>query len=48
MGQTYPPHVVGEHHATVEHVDHHPLVGSPKEGAGPAGLQGREEDEWRQ
>lgn len=34
----YPPHVVGEHHATVEHVDHHPLVGSPDEGLRPASL----------
>lgn len=38
VGQTYPPHVVREHHATVEHVDHHPLVGSPKQAVGPAGL----------
>ena len=33
-----PPHVVGEHHAAVEHVDHHPLVGPPEHAAGPAGL----------
>lgn len=33
------PHVVGEHHATVKHVDHHPLVGFPKQGAGPASLK---------
>lgn len=32
-------HVVGEHHAAVEHVDHHPLVGPPEEGLCPAGLE---------
>lgn len=36
-----PPHVVGEDHAAVEHVDHHPLVGLPKETLGPAGLSRR-------
>lgn len=43
VGESYPPHVVGEHHPTVEGVDHHPLVGSPKQGACPAGL----EERWR-
>lgn len=42
MGERYPPHVVGEHHATVEHVDHHPLVGFPDPGVRPAGLEERE------
>lgn len=32
------PHVVGKHHATVKHVDHHPLVGFPKQGVRPASL----------
>lgn len=43
VGEGYPPHVVGEHHPTVEGVDHDPLVGSPKQGACPAGL----EERWR-
>lgn len=36
--ETYPPQEVGDHHATVECVDHHPLVCPPKQGARPAGL----------
>lgn len=43
VGESYPPDVVGEHHPTVEGVDHDPLVGSPKQGACPAGL----EERWR-
>lgn len=39
----YPPHVVGQHHPAVEHVDHHPLVGLPKVALGPTRLQGTEE-----
>lgn len=38
VSQDYPPHVIGEHHAAVERMDHHPLVGSPKESARPASL----------
>ena len=38
-----PPHVVREHHAAVEHVDHHPLVGLPEERPRPASLEGRED-----
>lgn len=34
----HPPHVIGEHHAAVECMDHHPLVSSPKQGAHPASL----------
>lgn len=44
VAETHPPQVVGEHHATVEHVDHHPLVGSPKQGAGAASLVWRRRD----
>lgn len=33
------PHVVAQHHSTVKHVDHHPLVCSPEQGAGIASLQ---------
>ena len=40
VGEDYIPHVVAEHHAAVERVDHHPLVGSPEQGACPAGLSG--------
>lgn len=43
VGEGYPPHVVGEYHPTVEGVNHHPLVGSPKQGVCPAGLGER----WR-
>lgn len=43
-GEGYPPHVVGKHHATVERVDHHPLVRSPKQGVRPASLSGRKKD----
>lgn len=52
VAEEYIPHVVAEHHATVERVDHHPLVGSPKQGACPASLSGREREndakDWEQ
>lgn len=32
VGEGDPPHVVGEHHAAVEGVDHRPLVGLPEQG----------------
>lgn len=38
VGEGYPPHVIGEHHATVECMDHHPLISSPKQGMRPASL----------
>lgn len=37
--EAHPPHVVGEDHAAVEHVDHQPLVGLPEQRLRPAGLQ---------
>lgn len=40
---THPPHVVHQHHAAVKHVDHQPLIHSPQEGTGPAGLREGEE-----
>lgn len=43
VAPAHPPHVVGKHHAAVEHVDHHPLVGLPEEGPRPARLDRREE-----
>lgn len=30
--EAHPPHVVGEDHAAVEHVDHQPLVDLPEQG----------------
>ena len=45
VGKSHPPHVICEHHATVESVDHHPLVGSPKQGASPASLSGKREND---
>lgn len=41
VGDGDPPHVVGEHHPAVESVDHHPLVGLPKQGVCPASLEER-------
>lgn len=38
MGEANPPHVVSEHHSTVECVDHHPLVSSPQKGVSPTSL----------
>lgn len=43
VGEGDKPHVVGEDHATVEGVDHHPLVGLPEQGACPASLLGKKE-----
>lgn len=40
VGEANPPHVVGDHHATVEGMDHHPLVSLPEQSASPAGLGG--------
>lgn len=37
--EAHPPHVVGQDHAAVEHVDHQPLVQLPQQGVGPAGLR---------
>lgn len=31
VAPAHPPHVVGQHHAAVKHVDHHPLVGLPED-----------------
>lgn len=46
VGEGYPPHVIGEHHAAVECMDHHPLISSPKQGARPASLSSmRRKDE---
>lgn len=46
VGPGYPTHVVGEHHAAVEHVDHHPLVSFPEQGPCPASLgQARTDEE---
>lgn len=36
--EAHPPHVVGEDHAAVKHVDHQPLVELPEQCLGPAGL----------
>lgn len=41
VGEDDPPHIVGEHHPAVEGVDHHPLVGLPKQGVRPASLEER-------
>lgn len=43
VGEANPPHVVGEHHATVKGMDHHPLVSSPEQGVGPTGLWGEKQ-----
>lgn len=37
---THPPHVVRQHHAAVEHVDHYPLIPSPQQSTRPTGLRG--------
>jgi hypothetical protein len=38
--ETHPPHVVGEDHAAVKHVNHHPLVELPEQSGRAAGLRG--------
>lgn len=39
VAPAHPPHVVGQHHPAVEHVDHEPLVSLPEQGPSPTSLQ---------
>lgn len=39
----HPPHIVGQNHPAMKHVDHHPLVSFPEHGLGPARLKERKE-----
>lgn len=47
VAQAHPPHVVGENHAAVEQVDHHPLVQPPEQRVRVAGLWA-ERGQWTQ
>lgn len=40
---THPPHVVHQHHAAVEHVDHQPLIRSPQQSTTPTSLHAERE-----
>ena len=41
---TYQPHVVGQNHPAVEHVNHYPLVSFPEQSSGPARLRKEEKE----
>jgi len=41
---THPPHVVGQNHPAVEHVNHYPLVCFPEQSPGPAHLSKKEKE----